>query len=232
MVMKLSRRTFLTGSAVAAAGGAVALAAHQGWLGPSASDSSTTIGAAQAQAKVDTAKLLEVPPLGDRALGAADAKVVIVEYASTTCPHCARFHKEVFPSVKKDYIDSGKVRFIFREFPLNDVDLAAVMVARCAPEDKFFPLLDIYFEQQESWTKGNPRVELFKIAQLAGFSQESFDACLKNEKVAKGILESRDRAESEFGVQSTPTFFINGEVLRGAESAEEFRKLIDAALAE
>jgi protein-disulfide isomerase len=105
------------------------------------------------------------------------------------------------------------------------------MVARCAPEDKYFPLLDIYFEQQETWTKGNPREELFKIAQLAGFTQESFDACLKNEQVAKGILESRDRAENEFGVNSTPTFFINGEVLRGVESAEEFRKLIDAALA-
>jgi protein-disulfide isomerase len=228
MVMKLSRRTFLSGSAVAAAG-AVALTAYLGWLKPKTSGSSGAVGAAQAQAKVDTAKLLEAPPLGDRALGAADAKVVVVEYASTTCPHCATFHKDVFPGVKTDYIDSGKVKFIFREFPLNDVDLAAVMVARCAPEDKYFPLIDIYFEQQETWTKGNPREELFKIAQLAGFTQESFDACLKDEKVAKGILESRDRAESEFGVQSTPTFFINGEVLRGVESAEEFRKLLDAA---
>lgn len=227
--MKLSRRTFLSGSAVAA--GAAALGAYLGWLRPKTSSSSGAIGAAQAQAKVDTAKLLEAPPLGDRVLGAADAKVVVVEYASTTCPHCATFHKDVLPGVKKDYIDSGKVKFIFREFPLNDVDLAAVMVARCAPEDKYFPLLDIYFEQQETWTKGNPREELFKIAQLAGFTRESFEACLKNEQVAKGILESRNRAESEFGVQSTPTFFINGEVLRGVESAEEFRKLIDAALA-
>lgn len=227
--MKLSRRTFLSGSAVAA--GAAALGAYLGWLRPKTSSSPGTIGAAQAQAKVDTAKLLEAPPLGDRVLGAADAKVVVVEYASTTCPHCATFHKDVLPGVKKDYIDSGKVKFIFREFPLNDVDLAAVMVARCAPEDKYFPLLDIYFEQQETWTKGNPREELFKIAQLAGFTRESFEACLKNEQVAKGILESRNRAESEFGVQSTPTFFINGEVLRGVESAEEFRKLIDAALA-
>lgn len=227
--MKLSRRTFLSGSAVAA--GVAALAAYLGWLRPKTSSSPGTIGAAQAQAKVDTAKLLEAPPLGDRVLGAADAKVVVVEYASTTCPHCATFHKDVLPGVKKDYIDSGKVKFIFREFPLNDVDLAAVMVARCAPEDKYFPLLDIYFEQQETWTKGNPREELFKIAQLAGFTRESFEACLKNEQVAKGILESRNRAESEFGVQSTPTFFINGEVLRGVESAEEFRKLIDAALA-
>jgi len=227
--MKFSRRTFLAGSAVVV--GAAALAGYLGWPRPETPSSSGPIGAAQAQAKVDTAKLLAAPPLGDRALGSADAKVVVVEYASTTCPHCANFHNTIFPGVKKDYIDSGKVKFIFREFPLNDVDLAAVMVARCAPEDKYFPLLDIYFEQQETWTKGNPREELFKIAQLAGFTQESFDACLKNEQVAKGILESRDRAENEFGVNSTPTFFINGEVLRGVESAEEFRKLIDAALA-
>ncbi len=228
--MKLTRRTFLTGSTLAAVG-ALALAGHQGWLRPAANGPPGAIGTAQAQSKVDTAKLLEAPPLGERSLGAADAKVVVVEYASTTCPHCATFHTEVFPGVKKDYVDSGKVRFIFREFPLNDIDLAAVMVARCAPEDKYFPLLDVYFEQQENWTKGNPRDELFKIAQLAGFTRESFDACLKNEQVAKGILESRNRAESEFGVESTPTFFINGEVLRGVESAEEFRKLIDAALA-
>lgn len=228
--MKFSRRTFLSGSAFVAVG-AVAYAGYRGWLRSTMPNSASAPGSAQAQSKVDTAKLHEAPPLGDRALGAADAKVVVVEYASTTCPHCATFHKEIFPAVKKDYIDSGKVRFIFREFPLNDVDLAAVMVARCAPEDKFFPLLDVYFEQQESWTKGNPRDELFKIAQLAGFTRESFEACLKNEQLAKGILESRDRAESEFGVQSTPTFFINGEVLRGVESPDEFRKLIDAALA-
>jgi protein-disulfide isomerase len=105
------------------------------------------------------------------------------------------------------------------------------MLARCAPEEKYFPLIEVFFEQQETWTKGNPRDELFKIAQLAGFTRESFEACLKNEAVAKGILDNRDRAEKEFGVESTPTFFINGEILRGSESIEEFRKLIDAALA-
>jgi protein-disulfide isomerase len=105
------------------------------------------------------------------------------------------------------------------------------MVARCAPQDKYFPLLDIYFEQQETWTKGNPRDELFKIAQRAGFTRESFDTCLKNEEVAKGILAARERAEGEFGVDSTPTFFINGEILRGVETLDEFKKMIDAALA-
>jgi protein-disulfide isomerase len=226
--MKLSRRYLLAGGAAAALG-AVALVGVNGWL--SSSGPSGASGAAQAQTAVDAAKILEPPPLGDRALGPSDAKVVIVEYASTTCPHCAKFHADIFPTIKKDYVDAGKVRYIFREFPLNDVDLAAVMVARCAPQDKYFPLLDIYFEQQETWTKGNPRDELFKIAQLAGFTRESFDTCLKNEEVAKGILAARERAEGEFGVDSTPTFFINGEILRGVETLDEFKKMIDAALA-
>jgi protein-disulfide isomerase len=229
--MNVSRRYILAGAGALVLGGA-AVGAQQGWFAPAQPQSSAAaIGAAQAQSKVDLAKLLEAPPLGERSLGSADAKVVIVEYASTTCPHCAAFHAESFPEVKKDYIDTGKVRFIFREFPLNDADLAAVMLARCAPEDKYFPLIEVYFEQQKSWTKGNPRDELFKIAQLAGFTSESFEACLKNEQVAKGIIEGRERAEQEFGVNSTPTFFINGEIVRGVESTEEFRKLIDAALA-
>lgn len=229
--MKFNRRYVLAGGAALLVAGA-AVGTQQGWFAfTPPSTGAGAIGPAQAQAKVDLAKLLEAPPLGERSLGSADAKVVIVEYASTTCPHCANFHTQIFPTVKKDYIDTGKVRFIFREFPLNDADLAAVMLARCAPEDKYFPLIDVYFEQQKSWAAGNPRDELFKIAQLAGFTNESFEACLKNEQVAKGIIEGRERAEQEFGVDSTPTFFINGEILRGAESAEEFKKLIDAALA-
>jgi protein-disulfide isomerase len=229
--MSISRRNVIAGIAVLALGGG-GFGIYQGSITSSVtSHASGAIGTAQAQAKVDPAKLLEAPPLGDRSLGSAEAKVVIIEYASSTCPHCAKFHADSFPAVRKDYIDTGKVRFIFREFPLNDVDLAAVMLARCAPEEKYFPLIEVFFEQQETWTKGNPRDELFKIAQLAGFTQQSFETCLKNEQVAKGILEGRDRAEKEFGVQSTPTFFINGQVLRGAESTEEFRKLIDAALA-
>jgi protein-disulfide isomerase len=229
--MIVNRRNLLTGMgalALAAAG----YGAFSGWFHavPSSSPASG-IGTAQAQDKVDPAKLLEPPTLGDRVLGAADAKVVIIEYASATCPHCAHFHKETFPALKKDYIDTGKVKFIFREFPFDNLALAAFMLARCAPQDKYYPLIDIFFEQQEKWTTGNPADELFKIAQLAGFTKESFDACLKNEPVAKGIHEIRDRAGKEFGVDSTPTFFINGQVLKGAQSIEEFRKIIDAALA-
>lgn len=180
-------------------------------------------------AAVDTTKLMMPPAIGEMALGSADAKVTVIEYASASCPHCAAFYKDTFPALKKDYIDTGKIRFIFREYPHNDPALAAFMLARCAPKEKYFPLVDMFFERQETWLQ-NPKVELFKIAQLAGFTQESFDACLKNEEVAKGIMAVRDTASNEFGVDGIPTFFINGELLSGNNSIDEFRKIIDPLL--
>jgi protein-disulfide isomerase len=175
------------------------------------------------------ATLNDPSPIGEMALGPENAKVTVIEYASASCPHCANFYKTTFQDLKKDYIDTGKIRFIFREFPHNQPGLAAFMLARCAPKDKFFPIVDMLFEQQEKWLQA-PRDELFKIAQLAGFTQESFDACLKNEDVAKGIISVRDQAEG-FGVDSIPTFFINGEKLKGETTIEEFRKIIDPLLA-
>lgn len=178
---------------------------------------------------IDIAALHAAPASGEMAMGPDNAKVVVVEYASASCPHCANFYKETFPALKKDYIDTGKIRFIFREFPHNQPALAAFMLARCAPKDKYFPLIDMFFEQQDTWLAA-PLEGLQKIAQLAGFTKESFDACLKNEEVAKGIIAVRDKAEKEFGVDSIPTFFINGELLKGETSIEEFRKRIDPLL--
>jgi protein-disulfide isomerase len=175
------------------------------------------------------ASLGDPSPIGEMALGPENAKVTVIEYASASCPHCANFYKTTFQDLKKEYIDTGKIRFIFREFPHNQPGLAAFMLARCAPKDKYFPIVDMLFEQQDKWLQA-PRDELFKIAQLAGFTQESFDACLKNEEVAKGIISVRDQAEG-FGVDSIPTFFINGEKLKGETSIEEFRKIIDPLLA-
>jgi protein-disulfide isomerase len=179
-------------------------------------------------AAVDLAKLMAPPGIGEMSLGPADAKVTIIEYASASCPHCANFYKDTFTQLKKDYIDTGKVRFIFREFPHNDPALAAFMIARCAPKEKYFPLIDMFFEQQDAWLQ-NPKDGLFKIAQLAGFTQESFDACLKNEEVAKGIMAVRDTA-GEFGVDSIPTFFVNGEMLTGETNIVAFKRIIDPLL--
>lgn len=185
--------------------------------------------ASTGHAAVDIAALHVPPAEGEMAMGPETAKVVVVEYASASCPHCADFYKETFPALKKDYIDTGKIRFIFREFPHNDVAVAAFMLARCAPKEKYFPMIDMFFMQQDSWLQA-PLEGLQKIAQLAGMTKESFDACLKNQEVAKGILAVREKASNEFGVTGVPTFFINGEIMKGELSIEEFRKKIDPLL--
>jgi protein-disulfide isomerase len=180
-------------------------------------------------ADVDVAKLNEPSPIGEMSMGPDNAKVTVIEYASASCPHCANFYKTTFQALKKEYIDTGKIRFIFREFPHNDPALAAFMVARCAPKDRYFPLIDTFFQTQDTWL-ANPAEGLFKIAQLAGFTKASFDTCLKNEDVAKGIVAVRDKAANEFGVTGIPTFFINGQVLNGEATIDQFKGIIDPLL--
>lgn len=176
-------------------------------------------------------KLMEAGPLGDKILGADDAPVTIVEYASMTCGHCATFHKTTYPVLKKDYVDTGKVRFIFREFPLDPVATAAFMLARCAPEDKYFDIIDALFEDQRSWAYSNdPYNSLLNFAKQVGFTQEAFEACLTNQDVLDGVNAVRDRAASEFKVNSTPTFFVNGEKKSGALTVEQMAELIDKHL--
>ena len=223
--MKLNRRKFITATSTLALGlGAFSVLGYDG-----SPNASLMPGVSSARAgDVDPTKLHMAPKIGDRVMGKADAPVTIVEYASATCPHCANFHKGTFVQLKRDFIDTGKVRFIFREFPFDDLALAAFMLARCAPEDKYFPMLDVIFERHQVWTR-NPREELLKIAKLAGFTEETFGKCLKNEEIAKGISAIRDTGNKEFGVNSTPTFFINGKELAGNQPIEKFKELIDAA---
>jgi protein-disulfide isomerase len=158
-------------------------------------------------------KLNEPPKHGEMAQGPETAKVTIIEYASSSCPHCAAFFKDVYTPLKKDYIDTGRVRFILREFPHNDLGMAGFMLARCAPKDKYFPIVDVLFSTQDKWM-ADPLKELKNIALQAGFTEETFNACLKNEAVAKDIYAERQRAET-FGVESIPTVFINGEKFEG-----------------
>ena len=176
---------------------------------------------------LDTAKLAEAPAIGEMALGPADAKVTVIEYASASCPHCAAFYRDVFGTLKKDYIDTGKIRFVFREFPHNDAAMAAFMLARCAPKESYFPMVDIYFNTQDAWLAA-PREGLLNIAKQAGFTEETFEKCLKDEKVAKGIMDVRTTAEG-FGVTGIPTFFINGERFEG-RTIEDFKAKIDPLL--
>lgn len=180
-------------------------------------------------ASVDLAELLKPPALGDMALGADEgAKVTVIEYASATCPHCAAFHKDVWPQFKKEYVDTKKVRFIFREMPTNDAALAAFMIARAAPKEAYFPMIDVFFDTLETWIQ-NPRDGLLNIAKQAGFTEAKFDETLKNEQLAKGIMEISN-AGAKFGVKGTPGFFINGTLYEGERSFEEFKKAIDPLL--
>ena len=175
--------------------------------------------------------LLVPQALPDMQLGSDDAPVTIVEYASMTCPHCAHFHETTLPGLKEKYIDTGKARLIFREFPFDPRAAAAFMLARCAPKEQYFPLIDVMFKQQDVWaTAQDPRPPLLQIVKLAGFTQESFEACLKNQQVLDNVMAVREKATKDYKVDSTPTFFINGEKVSGALSVEDMSKYIDKHL--
>ena len=180
---------------------------------------------------VDMAAVLKPGPLPDRALGDPNAPVKIVEYMSMTCPHCAHFHNTVFDEIKKKYIDTGKVYFIIREFPFDPRAAAAFMLARCAPEQQYFPFVSMLFKQQQSWaTAQDARAALLQMSKMAGFSQESFEACLTNQKLLDDVNATMQRGATEFGVNSTPTFIINGKKYSGDMSVETMSALIDKLL--
>lgn len=188
---------------------------------------------AQAQDATDAASkmLAAASPLGDRVLGRADAPVVMVEYASATCPHCAEFHEKVLPLIKTEYIDTGKVRFIFREFPLDKLAMGAFMLARCVPDDKYFPTIDMMFRRQQTWSKtGNPADELFRIMQFSGMDKSAFETCLKRADLSKAIFESSKKAAKDFGIKGTPAIFVNGQMIDGHKEMTEVKAAIDAAI--
>ncbi len=198
------------------------------------SDSSGTATAATnapaAQGTVSMDALLAAGPLEDKILGNADAPVTIVEYASMTCGHCGNFHNNTLPTIKEKYIDTGQARLIMREFPFDPRAEAGAMLARCA-DDRYFAMADVLFKQQSSWVQvENARDALLQIARLAGFSQESFEACLTDQALLENVRAVRNRGESEFGVNATPTFFINGNKYAGALTVDEMSAIIDSML--
>jgi protein-disulfide isomerase len=177
------------------------------------------------------AKLLAAAsPLGDHVLGNASAPVVIVEYASATCPHCAEFHNTILPAIKSEFIDSGKVKFVFREFPLDQVAMAVFMLARCLPEDKYFSVIDQLFAKQDIWTKGNKPAEAFKIMESAGMTKPEFDACLKRTELAKSIYEFMQKSSNDFAIKGTPAIYINGKQLTDHKALASVRAAIMQAL--
>jgi protein-disulfide isomerase len=188
------------------------------------------IAEAMAQSASDVAKLVSLP---DMALGPANAPVTITEYASMTCPHCAAFNENVFPKIKSEYIDSGKVRYVFREFPLDIKAAAGSMLARCIAKDdsgKYFAVIDMLFRQQNDWVVKNTTETLTRIGKQAGLSQQAVEDCLKDQALLDKIAADQKFANEVLKVNSTPTFFINGEMIRGETSFEEFDKRIKSLL--
>ncbi len=170
----------------------------------------------------DLAELMKPGPLPDLSLGKADALNTIVEYASMTCPHCAAFHKTVLPELKTKYIDKGQVRLILREFPLDQLAAQASMIARCAGPDRYYPMVGALFETQETWAVEGGTEKLLQIAKQAGFSKEKFDQCLGDKALFNKIVETRTRGHETFGVDSTPSFFINGKRMTGEQTVAAF----------
>ena len=185
-------------------------------------------------ANVDlTSELMKPGPIPDLAIGKADAPVTIVEYASMTCSHCANFHTTVLPKLKEKYIDTGKVRLVLREFPLDNLAAAASMLARCAGDGKGYDVITLLFAKQSEWAfvQGNPVPSLFKLVGDFGFTKESFDKCLTDQKLLDGITATRDRGNKVLGVRSTPTFFVNGKKLSDrADAIESFDRAIEPLL--
>jgi protein-disulfide isomerase len=226
--VNITRRQFVIATGTLALSGAVL------GVGP------WELGSAQAQ-DVSPAELMKAGPLGEMVLGDDKAPVTIIEYASMTCPHCANFHATTYPELKKRYIDTGKARFIFREFPLDQLAAAGFMLARCSAQDvkaavpglditkvaaqRYYAMIETLFAQQKDWVVQRPLQPLLNIAKQAGFSEQSFNECLKNQTVLDGIKEVGDRG-GKLGVNSTPTFFINGKKFSGSLTIDDLDKAI------
>ena len=167
----------------------------------------------------------------DAVYGSPDAPLTVVEYASLGCPHCAAFHAETLPEMKKDYIDTGKVRLIYRDFPLGTPALAASMVARCAGPDRYLGMVDIFFKGQRSWSRAeNPLEAIKQTARFGGMSSSDVDACLGNQQLLDAIQAVARNAQADHQINSTPSFVIGGKTYAGNLPYDDFKQIFDAAL--
>ena len=204
---------------------AIALGVWFGTRGPSPGPAPTA-----AAPTPDKAALLAVQPT-DHVLGDPKAPITMIEYASFTCPHCAHFSTAILPEVKKKWIDTGKVKLVYRDFPLDQMVAKAAELAECSGNDKYFPVMEMIFATQLNWVSAqDPIAELSKSLRIAGMGEKEVKACLANEAVSNGVIADYKGGES-LGVNSTPTLFINGEKYTGARPADEldqvFTKLLN-----
>lgn len=173
------------------------------------------------------------PPLhdDDKVLGDPDAPVTMIEYASLTCPHCADFHNNVLPEIKKAYVETGKLKLVFRDFPLNQAALRGAQLTHCVPAQNYFGMLELLFRNQESWAfTADPVAELKKLGATAGIDAAKFEACINDQPMTEAIIARAQEGEEKYGVASTPYFFINGRKISGAQPFEDFDKVIKDAL--
>lgn len=179
-------------------------------------------GAARAQQAAE--------PLPDIVLGNEDAPVTVIEYASMTCPHCASFHNTTFKQLKEEYIDTGKVKFVLREFPLDPLAAAVSMLARCSG-DRYWDVIDLFFETQAQWAvrEGALR-EIQTLAMQAGFTKAEFEACLTDQELLDGINAVRNHGNAEYDITGTPTIIVDGEKLEGPRNIRALREAIDPKL--
>jgi protein-disulfide isomerase len=169
--------------------------------------------------------------LGEPAIGDANAPVTIIEYSSLTCPHCAAFHANTLPELKKRYIDTGKVRLVLRDFPLDQMALKAAVIAHCAGPQRQPQFVEVFFAQQASWARAaDPEKALRQLAQLGGLGGDQIDACLADKALEEAVLQARLEGQQQFKIESTPSFIIDGKTYAGDQSADKFAELIDPLL--
>ena len=169
----------------------------------------------------------------DRILGDPDAPVTMVEYSSMTCPHCASFHTDTLPQIRENYIDTGKVKLIFIDFPLDGLALRAAMIAQCSGDARYYPFVDMLFKSQSNWSRSpDPIDALTRIARFGGLTPEQVQACLNDTALMDAIVARQTRAGNEVNVRSTPTFTVNGELVVGDRDYAEFEALFDDILSD
>lgn len=202
---------------------------------PTLKIASVAILSAMAVACFSYSVVASEPIITDHILGKATAPVTVDEYVSLTCSHCAEFYNTILPDLEKSYVDNGKVKFVFHDFPLDGVSLKAAVIARCMPEDEFYPFVKLLYKNQASWafTDGDPEKIILQYAKLGGLTDEKAKACLQDTKLQDAIIAERTDAASKYDVKATPTFVINGgaEVIMGAQPIQNFASAFDRALA-
>jgi len=171
----------------------------------------------------------------DFIVGDENAPITIIEYASMSCSHCANFHTNTLPELKKEYIDTGKVRMVFRDYPFNYPALMGSMMMRCIPSDLRYDYMNALYQLQSIWVNRDPsitKIELYKIMQSGGMTKDEFDACYKDLDIENQILEGVMAAQKDLNIKSTPSFIVNGNLIEGNKSIKEFRQIIDKILSE